>query len=371
MNMLLKIFKEFPIPFRYLWIGAVIGVIIDLLQNFTYHLIIRNDYEFSWFNMTSRFVSFFLMWVLLSPILYRIAENHTDIFQSGSAKSLRRWIFIGLGISLLHLTMNLLFFDLIVYFKYGRFQHWLEPTFLARTVAYFFSSILYFVLISAIFFLHIYLTKYLKKEQELNAAKLNALLMQLQPHFLFNTLHSINTLIDTDTWAAKGMVSKLGSLLRQVIPNDKDHLITFEEELNFIKNYLDIEQTRFQDRLQIIYEVEEISLNALLPRLILQPIVENTIKHGISKVTDDALIKITSRLITPESGKTPQLQIRISDNGPGFPDSVLEEKKTGIGLRNVASRLQQHYGRQYEMDISSGQGWGAVITLLIPFTTKN
>ncbi len=195
--------------------------------------------------------------------------------------------------------------------------------------------------------------------------------MQLRPHFLFNTLHSVNTLIDLDSKAAQSMVTKLGNLLRQVIQSDQEHLITFEQELAFIKNYLDIEQVRFQDRLTVNYEIDENTLSAQLPKLILQPIVENTIKHGVAKLTDEGKINISSKLLTDSSGKPAFLDIQISDNGPGFNKDHKNLNGSGIGLRNVASRLQQHYDDQSQLNITSNDPNGASIRIIIPYHTKS
>jgi LytS/YehU family sensor histidine kinase len=238
---------------------------------------------------------------------------------------------------------------------------------LIRIAAGYFASITYYLLIVPIFFFHIYLIRYLRKEKELTQAKLNALLMQLRPHFLFNTLHSINTLIDIEPKAAQNMVTKLGSLLRKVIQSDSGHLITFEEELSFIKNHLDIEQVRFQDRLQIYYSIQADSLQAKIPKLILQPMVENTIKHGISTLSEQARIDIKSELVSSDLLDKTYLLINIKDNGQGFDQNQVPSDGGGIGLKNVLSRLQQHYPDDFTFSIDSYPAEGTNIQIKIPF----
>lgn len=371
MRYIINTFRAFPIPYPYLFIGAGIGILIDLLQNFTWHLSMRNDYDFSWFTVSSRFFAFYLAWVLLAPFIYRVALVHADIFQVSQKKKLIRWIGLGLLISLVHLLLYSLTFDLIMYFKNGVFPDWLQINLLIRIGANYFASLVYYLLITAIFFFHIYLFRYLQKEKELNRAKLNALLMQLRPHFLFNTLHSINTLIDLDARAAQRMVTKLGELLRQVIQSEQGHLITFEEELSFIKNYLDIEQVRFQDRLQIHYHIAPDSLPAKIPRLLLQPIAENAIKHGISKLTDHGSVSISSSVQKTAYPPKAYLQIHIKDNGPGFESGSVLNSNKGIGLNNVILRLKQHYQDDFVFDIDSEpETGGAHIYLKIPLGTK-
>ncbi len=371
MNALFRTYKDFPIPYRYLLIGGLIGIFIDLSQNFTFYLSMWNDYPFSWLTMTFRFTAFYLSWIILSPPMYKIAESHTDIFQSENKKNLLRWIGWSLGISLIHLVMYSFLFDLFIYLESGVIANWLEKRLLIRIAGNYFASLTYYLLIIAIFFFHIYLLRYLAKEKELNRAKLNALLMQLRPHFLFNTLHSINTLIELDTKAAQNMVTKLGALLRQVIQNKEGYLVRFEEELSFIKNYLDIEQTRFQDRLQIYYDIAAESLDAKVPKLILQPIVENTIKHGISKLTEKGTIEIKSEVENTTHYQQTYLLIHIKDNGPGFQSNPIFSQNEGIGLQNVRARLKQHYQNDYVFSIhSSGSSEGAHVLIKIPYRTK-
>ena len=368
MNYISNIYKNFPISYRYVITGAIIGFFIDLMQNFTFHLSMRNDFQYSWFIMSSRFGAFYIIWIILAPVMYRVAVDHTDLFQSGKSQKLWRLLGISLLVSLVHLVLYSLLFDLIIFFKNGVFASWLELGLLIRLGANYFASLVYYLLIMAIFFFHIYLFRYLNKEKELSKAQLNALLMQLRPHFLFNTLHSINTLIDLDAKSAQSMVTKLGGLLRQVIQTDQGHLISFEKELAFIRNYLDIEQIRFQDRLKIDYHIAPESLPAKVPKLILQPIVENTIKHGISKLTDNGVISIQSMVEKRAPSQKEYLILSIKDNGPGISTMPISSNGSGIGLKNVVSRLEQHYANDYVFTmVPYEESTGAHILIKIPF----
>src|SRR4029453_15915003 len=169
---------------------------------------------------------------------------------------------------------------------------------------------------------------------QLAQAQLRALKMQVHPHFLFNTLHSISSLVLEDPSKANSMIARLGDFLRMTVENSEQQLVTLKEETEFLRCYLDIEQVRFGDRLRVTFEMEPLTLSAQVPHLILQPIVENAIQHAVAPRTAQSQIQIKA------NQRNGLLRIEITDNGPGIAQSELTMDR-GLGLKNVRARLNQ------------------------------
>ena len=193
-------------------------------------------------------------------------------------------------------------------------------------------------------------------------AQLQALKMQLHPHFLFNTLNSISALLDEDVEAADEMLARLGDLLRLTLANSGAQEVTLQEELEFLRCYLEIERVRFQDRLTVSMDVDALTLDALVPNLILQPIVENAIRHGIALRIDPGRIEIRA------ARRGDMLQLRVSDNGPGIQSkAAAATAREGVGLSNTRARLRQLYGTNHSFELSDAAGGGLQLTIEIPF----
>ncbi len=197
-------------------------------------------------------------------------------------------------------------------------------------------------------------------EARLTGARLEALRMQLQPHFLFNTLHTISSMIHTDPNGADLMVVRLSEFLRMSLENSASQEAPLEEELEFIERYLEIERIRFHDRLKVLYDIPSDTLDATVPRLILQPLVENAIKHGVSKVSGPGSVRITARA---GEGK---LTLAVRDNGPGFENGSPSQCNR-IGLRNTRERLERLYGREQQLVLRNLDKGGVEATVTIPF----
>jgi two-component system, LytTR family, sensor kinase len=199
-------------------------------------------------------------------------------------------------------------------------------------------------------------------QTQLTQAQLEALKMQLQPHFLFNTLHSISALLHRDPDAADRMIARLGDFLRLTLDNSGAQQVSLQKELEFLTCYLEIERVRFQDRLTTSVEVEPAALDAPVPNLILQPIVENALRHGIAQTRGPGRVEISAKR---ENGS---LRIRVWDNGPGLaaitrPDDGLRQ---GLGLSNTRARLEQLYGAAHRFELENAPGGGLLVTLEIP-----
>jgi two-component system LytT family sensor kinase len=199
-----------------------------------------------------------------------------------------------------------------------------------------------------------------EQEKLLLAAKIEALKSQINPHFLFNTLNSIASLIRSQPDTARMLIVKLSALLRRLL-RSQEHFVALREELESIDEYLDIELVRFGTRLQLVKEIEPDTLGVIVPSMILQPLVENSIKHGISRKVGTGLITIRS---WREHGRA---VIEVEDNGMGFVlDRLDEPMSTGIGLTNVRERLRVIYGAAYHLTLSSEPGRGTRARIEVP-----
>jgi two-component system, LytTR family, sensor kinase len=188
--------------------------------------------------------------------------------------------------------------------------------------------------------------------------------MQLHPHFLFTTLNGIVGLVrDNKNDAAVNMLVGLSDLLRHTLEHSEQQEIELREELKFINLYLRIQQMRFSDRLQINMDIDPASTRALVPNLLLQPIVENALRHGISRSEADGELVIRS---TAENG---ELRMTVQDNGKGLPANWQLKSSNGIGLANTVARLQQLYGELHRLDIRNREQGGVEVTVIMPFRT--
>jgi hypothetical protein len=196
-------------------------------------------------------------------------------------------------------------------------------------------------------------------EARLSEARLDALKMQLRPHFLFNTLNSISSLMYVDVDAADAMVTKLGDFLRLTIEGDGRQLVPLRQELDFVRRYLEIEEIRFEQRLRVDYEIDPQSMDALVPSLILQPLVENAIHHGIADREEGGRISIRA------SEAAGRLTMTIEDDGPGLGSGEPERVRFGLGA--TRARLEQLYGTDHELRFANGSRGGLSVDVVIPY----
>jgi two-component system, LytTR family, sensor kinase len=199
-------------------------------------------------------------------------------------------------------------------------------------------------------------------EAQLSQAQLQALKMQLQPHFLFNTLHSISALVHTDPECADRMIARLGDFLRLTLENSGAQEVSLQKELEFLTCYLEIERVRFRDRLTTRMEIDSRALDTPVPNLILQPIVENALRHGIAPRSAPGRIEISAKR---DNGS---LRIQVRDNGPGLPaiSKPNGRFREGLGLANTRERLAQLYGGSHRLELENAPEGGLVVTLEIP-----
>lgn len=201
-------------------------------------------------------------------------------------------------------------------------------------------------------------TRALRLEGQLSEARLSALRGQLNPHFLFNSLNTVLVLVrEKDTAAASRVIELLADVLRQTLKADSQLEVTLHEELQFLRRYLAIEQVRFSDRLDVQWHIDDRAQPALVPSFIMQPIVENAIKHGITKRAGSGKIEIGAQV------RDSSLELKVCDDGIGPHPSW----QGGIGLSNTRERLRVMYGDRADFTIGTSSNGGAEVTLILPF----
>lgn len=206
-------------------------------------------------------------------------------------------------------------------------------------------------------------TETARLNEQLSKAQLNALRRQIEPHFLFNTLNAIAGLVrEKRDDAAVSMIAGLSDFLRRVVNDSDRQQVPLEEELEFAQKYLDIQKVRFAERLQTSMDVPNELLPAQVPSLILQPMVENAVKHGIAKRVQGGAIRIAA------SRSNGRLTIRVYNDGPGLP-AGWETANSGIGISNVRTRLQSLYGNAFELSMKNQEPGGVEVSVSVPFVS--
>ena len=230
------------------------------------------------------------------------------------------------------------------------------------------SVCMYFAILGCIFAFTYYREARERESQQarlaaqLAEARLGALRMQLNPHFLFNSLNAITVLVrDHNTRDASRMLELLGGVLRQVLQSEKRHEVTLDEELRFIEQYLAIEQVRFSDRLQVRWSIEPAARDCLVPAFILQPLVENAVRHGVAKSSGESVVEVTAR----RSGG--RLVLGVRDNGPGYSPA----SGVGVGLANTRARLETLFGKAARLEVGGAEGGGTLATVCLPLKGRD
>jgi sensor histidine kinase YesM len=311
---------------------------------------------------------FWFLWALTSPLILKLTRMFPFRREQWS-DALLLHLPAGTIISLTHLLLFVFTTSWIEGNSIRSFDELLarfQPVFLSNFAWW---SLVYWTFLVASYAFHFYeryqegVLRASQLEAQLAQAELQALKMQLHPHFLFNTLHSISALMHEDVEAADKMVARLGEFLRMTLRNSGTSEITLEEEVKFLECYLDIERIRFEDRLSVNFEIEPSVLTARVPNLIMQPIVENAIRHGIAPQTGPATLAIRAQR------RNDSLILEVEDNGPGLSEAATGSRpqhESGLGLSNTRGRLEKFYGGTQRLRLESIPGGGLRVTLLIP-----
>ena len=252
---------------------------------------------------------------------------------------------------------------------------WYVPWVRPRTFGLWFwqtssQNLLFYALLLGIAHLLLYYRRYREREQAaeqlargLTEARLQALKMQLQPHFLFNTLNAISALIPADAKPARRMLARLGDLLRTTLEHEETQEVTLREELAFLEPYLEIEQARLEDRLTVVMNIAPETLDARVPHLILQPLVENAVRHGIAARIEPGRVEISASRGPDDRF----LQLEIRDDGLGVDRDTEVRPRRGVGLTNIRARLEQLYGREHRFKLENQAAGGVLVRISLPF----
>ena len=303
------------------------------------------------------------LWALATPLVIWLARRF-QVERNNWRRRVSLHFAFGVGLS-----APMVAIDYIVYMM--QIGHGSSIT-VIRILQYVFYNLDRCLLVYAVIVLmhhaYVYYKQYRQKElqaaqlrTQLVQAQLEALKMQLHPHFLFNTLHSISALLNQDIEAARSMISRLGDFLRLTLENAGTQEVTLQQELEFLDGYLEIERIRFQDRLTTSVRVDPELLDQRVPNLILQPIVENAMRHAIAN-SNGGRIDI---LVEPDNG---MLRIQVRDNGPGLhlTPGDSENGRQGLGLANTKARLDRLYGPAHRLDLANEPSGGLVVTMQLP-----
>ena len=304
-----------------------------------------------------RFVlSDWYIWALLAPGIIWLARN-LALDREHRARNLGIHLLASVAATMVHWSLNNLC------------RHYVLGFSGSISLAYaFHSSIVTYWILAGATWGYDYYVRYRQGELraaqlsvQLAQAQLQALRTQLHPHFLFNTLNAISALVHRDPEAADRMVARLSDLLRLTIEGIGVQEVPLAKEIDFLKRYLEIEQTRFADRLTVDMQIEPETLAASTPYLILQPLVENAIRHGIAPRSQPGRVVIRAHR---DDGL---LILQVSDNGAGLAPGLAAPAREGVGLSSTRARLEKLYGEEQHFEMKNGPSGGFVVTLTFPF----
>lgn len=339
--------------------------LFEIISSLVYYT--ESGVEFVW---SDKFVSrlpIYFTWILFIPFIYAFVIKH----RIEKPKVLSKIILIGLFgilIASLHRVTAVTIVELLQGLFLGMPIDLTEILITKKyfLFAYMFDSYLMYWMIVAIIFTFDYYRKFNQNsliasqlQSKLALAELNMLKMQIHPHFLFNTLNTISALVYKNPDDADKMISRLSDLLRTSLDYSGKHFVTLREEKDFLNLYLEIQKVRFKERLNVIINLDPVSLNIQVPAIILQPIVENSIKHVLEKTRDVCEIKISSSL------NSKVLTLEVADNGPGISE-INDINKGGLGINNVKSRLSQIYNNDQSFKIINLDNGGLLVSIEIP-----
>jgi len=351
-----------PFTLTYAVIALGIVALMVVLQQYMYHLSSGVTYGFSWGLVIAKTVMEYLLWLCGIPLIALWLQP----FLTGNKVGLSGWLLLiikSLSLVVIHRLLTIGLFDIGYALWNDRSIALLRAQNRIAWWSGLFSSSIQVAIIAGITWGISYYKRFVRQSQALMEAELKALKMQLRPHFLFNTFHSISALIDINPDAAHLMLSRLSHLLRGVLEKEQDQHISLKEEMAFARHYLGIEEVRFQDRLHVRFSIAPDTLSAKVPPLIMQPLVENALKLGLANMPQGGEIEVGSAL----TGQR-ELMLWVADNGPG---PVSKQPGFGLGLKNVEKRLRQLFGANFTLEAIPVIPSGFRATLIIPLEYYN
>ena len=294
------------------------------------------------------------LWGLLAPLIVWLVRS-LPLERAHWARNLVIHLGVGVGFALLEWWLN----NFLRHQLLGLSQS-------MRLVYVFHQNLVTYWLVVAATQGYLYYSRYREGEvrtaqlsAQLAQAQLQALRMQLHPHFLFNTLNAISTLVHKDPEIADRMIARLSDLLRLTLENIGVQEVRLAQELEFLERYLEIERMRFADRLEVQVKIAPETLDARAPYLILQPLVENAIRHGIAPRSAPGRIEVSAER------RDGMLVLMIKDDGPGI--SANTSLKDGVGISSTRARLERLYGAAHRFELQNGAQGGLLVTLALPF----
>jgi two-component system LytT family sensor kinase len=318
----------------------------------------------SWERALTTNLSFYYIWACIAPLVLWLGRRFR--FEPGTRVLS---LLVHLPTSVVLATVQLLIAEMVVQsFSPEPLQLYAAFKAIERTfVVYFHVNLLTYWAILGVGYGRGYYRMYRDREvhaaqleTQLTQTQLQALKMQLHPHFLFNTFNTISSLMHRNIDDADRVLARLGDLLRYTLHNVGVQEVSLREELEFLQRYLEIEQTRFEDRLRVKISVEPDALDFRVPNLILQPLVENAIRYAVAPRAAGGCIEISARR------RNGALEIAILDDGPGLPPGYDILAHEGVGLRNSRERLRQLYGAGQEFTLTNRSPLGLQVSIVIP-----
>ena len=327
----------------------------------------ENNKEFGFVSALRLNLVQFYLWAILSPLLFRFSRHFPIEFRPLNLRNLLLHFPALISFAGIHQAIHLAVLWSITPRLRRQF-----PALIDCYRAYFGFGFYIDLIIASLIVIAVHALLYYQNfraselaqsslKTQLVQAQLRALKMQLHPHFLFNTLHSISSLVLEDPTKANSMIARLGDFLRLTLENSDQQLVSLKEETEFLRCYLEIEQVRFGDRLTLEFELEPQTLSAQVPHLILQPVVENAIQHAIAPRATRGHINIEAKRLNS------LLRLEVRDNGPGIISNSDLFGAEGVGLSNVRARLHQIYGSNFRFELMNARDGGLAIVMEIPF----
>lgn len=360
----LKIIEK---PFKYLWLFIsfflVVGFFLGLNNKIYFSYIEKKAtlIELMWPEML-----YWLIWGMFCPFVIVLAKRYPKSFISWLAK-VKFHVPIGILISLLHLVLFSYVRYVIEVVLEEEYIWTFSKNFMRGLYDFQVPLMMYCSIVGITYAVSYYqqfrdeVLKTAEIQQKLAQAELLVLKKQLHPHFLFNTLNAISALMHKDIEAADKMIARLSNLLRATLESTGIQEVTLKQEMEILKLYLEIEQIRFQDRLEVAIQIDPEIYDKKVPNLILQPIVENAIRYGVAKFNKQGKITVAANRVNGN------IELKVSDNGEGMSSTQEGDIKEGIGLTNTRMRLQQLYGEQGKLMLTNlGQNEGLEVKIVIP-----
>jgi len=344
-----------------IWLLWTLFGLITAVQ--THYRAELNNYPFSWWQAIAAEVSFAWIWAALTPLVLWLASRY-PVHRPHWWRNLGFHLIAALvlGIASKAIWNSTVFPELFPNKQIGSLEDSLRMALLSLDYGVLQYGIVLLSQLAGDYFRRAERDRLRASQLEtaLARAQLQALKMQLHPHFLFNTLNTISELVHSDPRTAERMVIRLSDFLRLTLEHMGVPEVPLMIEVDFLKRYLEIEQMRFEERLQVSWDLQPASLHGRVPNLILQPIVENALKHGLSRISGTGKLDIRA---TSGGGR---LLMKVRDNGPGVPETAPIQVKEGVGIGNTRRRLAQVYGNDHILSFSNLAGGGFEVTIEVP-----